>query len=523
MFLNKRCPLSVKVKSKKAELFLLMKTDAVEISMNFPKIWRKIIKNSLFNMQQLDRLINKTLKFFFIHFEGKDKFKTLIRQTSLGNSFSSSNHSGILNGIYNNSQKSIEDLVNENDDELMSIPEESDDDKDELDQIKEESDENEDDSSTIKKNSSNNEMTESNFSNNNHNSNSYSSSLLVKSSSENEESEKSNETKNNSNDEMINSNENNLNSNLNSINNDNNSNLNSRKSNMKLKEVKKNPSNFQILTKNKERKSISFLVKNLNEIEVEKNSYINDYSNNNSINNNTSEYLLNTINSGNNNPYIENNYYNHHKNSVYSNSSSLFGVSTNDSDYCGSLSSMSNNNINSFERNNSILEKNFKLIVDIRRVIFLEDKRTTIMIKNIPNKFTGDFLLNIIDQNFKGTFNLFILPTDTNKCKNFGYAFINFTSSYFIPYFYYMFNGKMWSSTNSQKVCKLTYSKIQGKKGLISHYIGKIVYQNDSLRVNSEQKFIIPNEFGYIFRQAFPKQYIEEYKYYFLTKIPGKK
>ena len=256
---------------------------------------------------------------------------------------------------------------------------------------------------------------------------------------------------------------------------------------------------------------------------INNNNFFKDYSNNNSIINNTSEYLLNTINSGNNNQYIDNNYYNHHKNSIYSNSSSLFGVSTNDSDYCGSLSSMSNNNLNSYERNNSIIEKNFKLIVDIRRIIFLEDKRTTIMIKNIPNKFTGDFLLNIIDQNFKGTFNLFILPTDTNKCKNFGYAFINFTSSYFIPYFYYMFNGKMWFSTNSQKVCKLTYSKIQGKKGLISHYIGKIVYQNDSLRVNSEQKFIIPNEFGFIFRQAFPKQYIEEYKYYFLTKIPGKK
>jgi hypothetical protein len=210
-------------------------------------------------------------------------------------------------------------------------------------------------------------------------------------------------------------------------------------------------------------------------------------------------------------------------NSFYSNSSSLFGVSTNDSDNCGSLSSISNNNLNSFERNNSIEEKHFKLIVDIKRVISLEDKRTTIMIKNIPNKFTGEFLLNIINHNFKGTFNLFILPTDTNKFKNFGYAFINFTSSYYIPYFYYLFNGKMWSSTNSQKICELTYSKIQGKKGLISHYVGKIVYQNDSLRVNSEQKFIIPNEFGYIFRQAFPKQYIEEYKYYFLTKIPVKK
>ena len=70
MFLNKRSPLSVKVKSKVCELFLLKKTDAVEISMNFPKIWRKIIKKSLFNMEQIERLINKTLRFFFIHNEG---------------------------------------------------------------------------------------------------------------------------------------------------------------------------------------------------------------------------------------------------------------------------------------------------------------------------------------------------------------------------------------------------------------------------------------------------------------------
>ena len=70
MFLNKRSPLSVKVKSKVCELFLLKKTDAVEISMNFPKIWRKIIKKSLFNMEQIERLINKALKFFFVHNEG---------------------------------------------------------------------------------------------------------------------------------------------------------------------------------------------------------------------------------------------------------------------------------------------------------------------------------------------------------------------------------------------------------------------------------------------------------------------
>ena len=65
MFLNKRSPLSMKVKTKYAELFLLNKTDAVEISMSFPKIWNQIIKKSLFNMEQIERLINKTLKFFY--------------------------------------------------------------------------------------------------------------------------------------------------------------------------------------------------------------------------------------------------------------------------------------------------------------------------------------------------------------------------------------------------------------------------------------------------------------------------
>lgn len=83
------------------------------------------------------------------------------------------------------------------------------------------------------------------------------------------------------------------------------------------------------------------------------------------------------------------------------------------------------------------------------------------MIKNIPNKFNRDMLLNIIDKNFKGAYDIFILPTDVNRYKNFGYSFINFTCSYYIPNFYYLFNGKKWSNTNSQKMCEITYSKIQ--------------------------------------------------------------
>ena len=167
-------------------------------------------------------------------------------------------------------------------------------------------------------------------------------------------------------------------------------------------------------------------------------------------------------------------------------------------------------------------EEELNLDLNINNIISMKDKRSTLMIKNIPNKFNQEYILNIINQNFKGTFDIFVLPTDINKYKNFGYAFINFTSSYYIPYFYFMFNGKMWFGTNSQKICKLAYSKVQGTGALLEHYPSKIVFRNEeALEVTKEQKYIIPNIYKLYFNECFPKEKIEEYKYYFVTKMPN--
>ena len=185
--------------------------------------------------------------------------------------------------------------------------------------------------------------------------------------------------------------------------------------------------------------------------------------------------------------------------------------------------SMSNGKVNALA-NNSLTDSckkveetgaDMNLIID--KVISCEDTRTTIMIKNIPNKFNRELLLEIIDQHFKGTYDTFVLPTDINKYKNFGYSFINFTSSYYIPYFYFIFNKKKWAGTNSKKVCELTYSKVQGKNDLSNHYPSKIIFDNkESKMVTPDQKYIIPNAFKLIFNKCFPNEEIEEYKYYFL-------
>lgn len=104
-----------------------------------------------------------------------------------------------------------------------------------------------------------------------------------------------------------------------------------------------------------------------------------------------------------------------------------------------------------------------------------KDNRTTLMIKNIPNKYNQKMLLQAVDEYHKGAFDFFYLPIDfKNKC-NVGYAFINFITTEHIRAFYERFNGKKWEKFNSEKVCIIAYARIQGKNSLIQHF------QNSSL------------------------------------------
>ncbi|KAL8218486.1 hypothetical protein R6Q57_021859 [Mikania cordata] len=131
---------------------------------------------------------------------------------------------------------------------------------------------------------------------------------------------------------------------------------------------------------------------------------------------------------------------------------------------------------------NQMGNKQYQL--DLDKIISGEDSRTTLMIKNIPNKYTSKMLLAAIDETHKGTYDFVYLPIDfKNKC-NVGYAFINMVSSAHIISFYKALNGKKWELFNSEKVASLAYARIQGKTALITHF------QNSSLM--NEDKWCRP-------------------------------
>jgi hypothetical protein len=55
--------------------------------------------------------------------------------------------------------------------------------------------------------------------------------------------------------------------------------------------------------------------------------------------------------------------------------------------------------------------------INIYKILTLEERRTTLMIKNVPNKFTKDIFLSIFNKEFENKFDLFLLLTDIKEKK----------------------------------------------------------------------------------------------------------
>jgi len=117
-------------------------------------------------------------------------------------------------------------------------------------------------------------------------------------------------------------------------------------------------------------------------------------------------------------------------------------------------------------------EPDSELALDIAVVKSGGDTRTSLMVRNIPNKYTQKMLLEEFAQYGHGSdkMDFFYLPIDfKNKC-NRGYAFVNFVDFQDIVPFYNQYNGQSWKVFNSDKICDITYARIQGKAAMLKRF-----------------------------------------------------
>ncbi|KAL6567871.1 hypothetical protein OROGR_001539 [Orobanche gracilis] len=113
------------------------------------------------------------------------------------------------------------------------------------------------------------------------------------------------------------------------------------------------------------------------------------------------------------------------------------------------------------------------------------DPRTTVMIKNIPNKYSQNLLLNMLDSHCShcneqitdggedhplSSYDFVYLPIDfINKC-NMGYGFVNMTTPQATLRLYKAFHHQSWEVFHSRKICEVTYARLQGLEALREHF-----------------------------------------------------
>ncbi|KAK8792348.1 hypothetical protein WA588_004846 [Blastocystis sp. NMH] len=95
------------------------------------------------------------------------------------------------------------------------------------------------------------------------------------------------------------------------------------------------------------------------------------------------------------------------------------------------------------------------------------DPRTTLMIRNIPNSFTQDVVLRIVNGYIRNRFDFFYLPIDFKTQCNLGYCYINVLDVDTVLDMYNNFHNKHWPNTVSNKTCQICYARIQGKKQMM--------------------------------------------------------
>jgi len=113
--------------------------------------------------------------------------------------------------------------------------------------------------------------------------------------------------------------------------------------------------------------------------------------------------------------------------------------------------------------------------VDLRKAFEDEPAKsggiTTLMIRNIPNRYNQEELLEEIDDlGFALKYDFFYMPVDAhNKC-NVGYGFINFKTASDCTKFQKDFKHYHYQKYNSRKIGEVTHAHMQGLKANVAHF-----------------------------------------------------
>ncbi|KAI7220140.1 hypothetical protein KC333_g2506 [Hortaea werneckii] len=107
--------------------------------------------------------------------------------------------------------------------------------------------------------------------------------------------------------------------------------------------------------------------------------------------------------------------------------------------------------------------------VEVWKIENGQDVRTTVMLRNIPNRMQCQELKDILDRTSHGKYDFSYLRIDFEKGTNVGYAFVNFSDPMHIIDFVVYNEGKPWV-LNNPRLVELSYATVQGYDCLVEKF-----------------------------------------------------
>ncbi|KAJ7901931.1 hypothetical protein B0H14DRAFT_1260999 [Mycena olivaceomarginata] len=108
--------------------------------------------------------------------------------------------------------------------------------------------------------------------------------------------------------------------------------------------------------------------------------------------------------------------------------------------------------------------------LNLARIEDGQDTRTTVMIKNIPNKMSDKDLMAYIGSVCVRRIDFLYLRMDFQNGCNVGYAFVNFITVQDLLRFAKAKLGEKWNMFSSEKVLQMSYANYQGKEALVEKF-----------------------------------------------------
>jgi hypothetical protein len=108
--------------------------------------------------------------------------------------------------------------------------------------------------------------------------------------------------------------------------------------------------------------------------------------------------------------------------------------------------------------------------VDYRRVLAGQDCRTSVMLRDLPNRMAYFEVIRLLETISPGDYDFSYLRIDFGNQHNVGYVFINFIDIPGLLNFMEHVVGRRWQIFSSEKIAQLSYANIQGRECLLERF-----------------------------------------------------